>query len=227
MLDIGSGYEIIRKIAEHEVEKLHLLEYGKVESVNIHSSEDDGVGYTCSVLLLGRFMDGGQMLKIENVPIITQFTGQVDVPYIDDLVLISYINGDFELPVIVGRLYSKEKGPPLFEAGQHLIELAPHRYHPDGPKESRIDIKFTDGSQATINITSSKLAIKISETEMTLRSGSEPSIELRAKNTTLTMKEDGDITIRSKAKIEFKADSDINLTASGNVNIKGSNINLN
>ena len=144
MPDIESGYEMIRKVAEREVEKLHLLEYGKVESVNIHSSEDDGIGYTCSILLVGRTTDDGEMLKLENVPIVTGFTGQIDVPYVDELVLVSYINGDFELPVIVGRLYSREKKPPLFEDGQHLIEIAPSRYHPNGPKESKIDVKFVE-----------------------------------------------------------------------------------
>ena len=71
MPDMDSGYEMIRKIAEHEVDKVHLMEYGKVESVNLHSSEDDGVGYTCSVLLVGRTTDNGEMLKLENVPIAT------------------------------------------------------------------------------------------------------------------------------------------------------------
>ena len=109
MPDLDSGYEMIRKIAEREVDRLHLLEYGKVESVNVHGSEDDKVGYTCSILLIGRTTDDGEMLKLENVPIITGFMGTIDLPNIDDLVLVAYINGDFELPVIIGRLYSKEK----------------------------------------------------------------------------------------------------------------------
>ena len=92
----SSGYEMIRKVAEREVERLHLLEYGKVESVNLHESESDGIGYTCSILLVGRTTDDGQMLKLENVPIVSGFTGMIDVPKIDELVLVSYINGDFE-----------------------------------------------------------------------------------------------------------------------------------
>jgi len=227
MPDIDSGYEMIRKIAEREIGKLHILEYGKVESVNIHSSEDDGIGYTCSVLLVSRTTDDGEMLKLENVPISTPFTGQIDVPYVDDLVLVSYINGDFELPVIIGRLYSREKKPPLFEDGQHLIEIAPNRYHSNGPEQSKIDIKFTDGSQTTINITNSSLLVTTGKTQMKLDSGGDPSIELKANETTISMKEDGDITIKSKAKIDIKSDSDIKMEASGNITIKGSKINLN
>jgi hypothetical protein len=228
MPDIDSGYEMIRKVAEREVEKLHLLEYGKVESVNIHSSEDDGTGYTCSVLLVGRTTDDGQMLKLENVPIVTGFTGQIDVPYVDDLVLVSYINGDFELPVIVGRLYSREKKPPLFEDGQHLIEIAPSRYHPNGPEQSKIDVKFTDGSQTTINITNSSLVITSGKTKVTIQAGGDmPSIELNADDSYYRIFEDGGMLIKAKNDFEIASEGEIIIGASKDVTIQGSKINLN
>ncbi len=228
MPDIESGYEMIRKVAEREVEKLHLLEYGKVESVNIHSSEDDGIGYTCSILLVGRTTDDGEMLKLENVPIVTGFTGQIDVPYVDELVLVSYINGDFELPVIVGRLYSREKKPPLFEDGQHLIEIAPSRYHPNGPKESKIDVKFVDGSQTTIKITNTSVNVSMGDTAMTLQAGgSEPLISLRIKEAFIALEEDNAIMINAKSDINLMSERNINIDANGDVKIKGSKINLN
>ncbi len=227
MPDIDSGYEMIRKVAEREVEKLHLLEYGKVESVNVHSSEDDGIGYTCSVLLVGRTTDDGQMLKLENVPIVTGFTGQIDVPYVDDLVLVSYINGDFELPVIVGRLYSREKKPPLFEDGQHLIEIAPSRYHPNGPEQSKIDVKFTDGAQTTIHITNSSLQVTMGNTSMLLQSSGDPVVKIETKANVITMNEDNQIVIDGNEDIDIKALGDINIVAQGEVTIEGSKINLN
>ncbi len=226
MPDIDSGYEMIRKVAAREVEKLHLLEYGKVESVNIHGSEDDGIGYTCSVLLVGRTTDDGEMLKLENIPIVAGFMGQIDVPGINDLVLISYINGDFELPVIIGRLYSKEKTPPLFEDGQHLWEISKSTYESDLEK-SVIDIKFVDGSNTKIHITDSSLEVATGKLRATISSGDEPYMEFDANGTTVTIKEDGNINIAAKANIMIKSDADINLEASGNVNIKGSKINLN
>jgi phage baseplate assembly protein gpV len=218
---------MIRKVAEREVEKLHLLEYGKVESVNIHGSEDDGIGYTCSVLLVGRTTDDGQMLKLENVPIVTGFTGQIDVPYVDDLVLVSYINGDFELPVIVGRLYSREKKPPLFEDGQHLIEIAPSRYHPNGPEQSKIDVKFTDGAQTTIHITNSSLQVTMGDTTMLLQSGGDPVVKIETKANVITMNEEDQIVIDGNEDVDIKALGDINIVAKGEVTIEGSKINLN
>lgn len=225
MPDIDSGYEMIRKIAQREVDKFHLLEYGKVESVNIHESEDDGIGYTCSVLLVGRTTDDGEMLKLENVPISTPFTGQINVPYIDDLVLVSYINGDFELPVIIGRLYSREKKPPLFEDGQHLLELS---QEPTSISEPPImDIKFVDGAQTTINLRDSSVVVTIGAMKLTISSGDEGKVELEAGSTKISLMEDGDISFETSTNISFKGSADINMEASGDVNIKGAKVNIN
>ena len=228
MTEADSGYEMIRRIAEREVGRFHLMEYGKVESVNIHSAEDDGVGYTCAVLLVGRTTDDGQMLKLENVPIVTGFTGKIDVPYVDDLVLVAYINGDFELPVVIGRLYSREKKPPLFEDGQHLIEIDSGRYFSGGPEQSKIDVKFVDGQQTTINITHSSVMVTLGTMKMTISAADgDEKVELEAGGTKLSMLMDGDITMETSTNIAINTGADLNIEASGNVNIKGSTINLN
>ncbi len=226
MQDVGSGYEMIRTIAEREVEKMHLLEYGRVESVNIHESDGDGMGYTCSVLLVGRTTDDGEMLKLENVPIVAGFMGMVDVPKIDDLVLVSYINGDFELPVIIGRLYSKEKTPPIFEDGQHLWEISKDGYG-SNVETAKLDIKFVDGETTTINATDSKIVVTIGTLTVTIDAADERAIILDANDNKIEIRDDGDIKIEASSNIDLMAGGDINIEASGNVTIKGSKIDLN
>jgi phage baseplate assembly protein gpV len=226
MQDVGSGYEMIRTIAEREVEKMHLLEYGRVESVNLHASDGDGVGYTCSVLLVGRTTDEGEMLKLENVPIVTNFMGLVDVPKIDDLVLVSYINGDFELPVIIGRLYSKEKTPPIFEDGQHLWEISKEGYAAD-VESAKLDIKFVDGETTTINATDSKIVVTIGTLKVTIDAADERAIILDANDNKIEVKDDGNIIVTASTNIELNASADIKIEAGGNVTIKGAKIDLN
>jgi len=217
---------MIRKIAEREVGKLHLLEYGRVESVNIHGSDSDGIGYTCSILLVGRTTDDGEMLKLENVPIVASFMGMIDVPKIDDLVLISYINGDFELPVIIGRLYSKERKPPIFEDGQHLWEIDKSDYG-SSIETAKFDINFVDGDGLTINMTDSSLDINVGSLKLSSTAKSDNEVILDADGTTLSIKDSGDIAIDAKANIDIRSDADINIEASGNVTIKGAKIELN
>lgn len=119
---------MIQQIAKNEVEKLHVLELGVIETVNIHEIEDDVVNYDCSVLLKGRTTKEGEPLKLENVPIATSHTGSVIIPYVDDLALLSFINGNFSMPVIIGRLYSVEKRSPLYMDGEHRITFDPKTY---------------------------------------------------------------------------------------------------
>jgi len=223
MSEAESGYEMIRQVAEREVSSLHLLEYGRVESVNVHGSEDDRVGYTCSVLLVGRTTEGGENLKIENVPISTGWTGSINVPYVDDLVLVAFINGDFALPVIIGRMYSREKLPPLFEDGQHLLEISKD---PSNLSEvPKLDIKFVDGDQTTINLRESSIEISVGELKVSLIAGEK--IELAAGSTKLVINQDGDVEIETPSNLNIKADSNLDLEASGTMTIKGAKVDLN
>jgi len=229
MQDADSGYEMIRKVAEREVDRLHLLEYGKVESVNVHGSESDKIGYTCSVLLVGRTTDDGEMLKIENVPIITGFMGMIDLPNVDDLVLVGYINGDFELPVILGRLYSKEKLPPILEEGQYLMEMAPERYDETSKKPRKIDIKFIDGSQTTIHFDNSLILIKSGNNELRIMGDNEDgmSIQLGHSKGFLQVHEEGGVVIRADEDIMINTKKNLIINAKENVEIQGKKIELN
>jgi len=132
---MSSLIEMIQQIARNEIEKLHTLELGVVETVNLHESEDDVVNYDCSVLLKGRTTSDGAPLKLENVPIGTAHSGSVIIPYVNDLVLISFINGIFSMPVIIGRLYSVEKRTPLYADGEHRITFDPNIYR-QGDKDT-------------------------------------------------------------------------------------------
>jgi len=134
---MSSLIEMIQQIAKNEIEKVHILELGVVETVNLHESEDDVVNYDCSVLLKGRTTVDGAPLKLENVPIATPHSGSVIIPYVNDLVLISFINGIFSMPVIIGRLYSVEKRTPLYADGEHRITFDPNTYRLDDKDTSR------------------------------------------------------------------------------------------
>jgi hypothetical protein len=224
MSEAESGYEMIRKIAEHESEKLHLLEYGRVESVNIHESESDGMGYACSVLLVGRTTDEGEMLKLENVPIAASFMGMIDVPKIDDLVLIAYINGDFELPIILGRLYSKERPPPLYEDGIHLWEISKDGFG-DAVEQSKLKIVFTDADQTTLEFDDTQIIIDIGG-NINIKIDKQ-TLTLDVAGNTITASDDGSLKLDFSSDIEIKSAANIKLEASGNLEIKGAKIDLN
>ena len=65
-------------------------------------------------------------LALRDVPIVTAHTGMISAPRVGDLVLLSYINGDPNNPVITGRLYSDQSPPPAHGKDDLLLQ-APYK----------------------------------------------------------------------------------------------------
>ncbi len=106
---------IIRAIVQDELKSLCLGDLGVVTSVFPHQAGDDH-NYECSVRLRER------EFELRRVPITTPHVGMVSTPEVGDLVLISYVGGDANRPVVVGRLYSDQKNPPEHAAGEWRVE---------------------------------------------------------------------------------------------------------
>ncbi len=109
--------EVIKKVAESEVKKLHTLELGIVTSAFPHSSVGDKDNYECNVKLKNRD------LELRRVPIATQMIGLAHVPNVGDLVILSFINGNINAPIVIGRLYNDENRPPISGTGEVVLEL--------------------------------------------------------------------------------------------------------
>jgi len=219
---------MIQKIAREEVRKLNTLELGVVETVNMHESESDIVNYDCSVLLKGRSTPEGEPLKLENVPIATYHSGSVRVPYVDDLVLVSFINGDVAMPVIIGIIYSAEKRPPLYAEGEHRTEFDPSVYRAN-------DSSDLDKHVMVFNGTNEENEFLIEFKDGPKISYKPAGIEITTGKTLVKMAMDGDvevtgeanITVTAKGNLEVKTDGDIKMEAGGNITIKGTKIELN
>jgi hypothetical protein len=107
---------IIRAIVRDELQALRLGDIGVVTRVFAHGGEDDGHNYECHVKL----REGD--LELRHVPIATPHIGMASAPAVDDLVLLTYIGGDPQRPIIAGRLYSDAAKPPLHEESEWRVE---------------------------------------------------------------------------------------------------------
>ncbi|PTL80163.1 phage baseplate assembly protein V [Vitiosangium sp. GDMCC 1.1324] len=106
---------IIRAIIREELKSLRLGDVGVVTSAFPHA-DGDSHNHECNVKL----REGE--LELRNVPIATSHIGMVSAPNPGDLVLISYVNGDPQRPIVVGRLYSDERNPPVHAADEWRVE---------------------------------------------------------------------------------------------------------
>ena len=108
--------DVIRAIVRDELTKLRLGDIGIVTTVYAHAEDSDDHNYECNVKL--RESD----LELRKVPMATPHAGMVSAPQVDDLVLVSYVGGDPERPIVVGRLYSDARRPPVHAENEWRVE---------------------------------------------------------------------------------------------------------
>jgi uncharacterized protein involved in type VI secretion and phage assembly len=133
-------------------------------------------------------------LDLQRVPVLVGRLGLSALPNQDDLVLVEFVGGDLNAPVVVGCLYDDQAHPPV--AQLHDVVYQP----PDDQDSSvrRLHIELQSGS--TITLDDDKLVLKLGDT-------------------TITVNRDGDVVIDAKGNIQLKSQGDIELDASGDVKI--------
>jgi len=181
--------EVIRKIIEDEIGKLHVAELGVVTSIFPHSSESDKENYECNVRL--KYKD----LELRRVPVATQHIGLANIANVGDLVLVTFLNGNINAPVVIGRLYTDEDRPPTNKE-EEIVYIPPYS---EGSGLRRIHMEFPGG-----------IVLSIKDDEVSVEAG----------KTTLKLKRDGDIDIESNAKVNLKTTGDLNIDSNAKVNLK-------
>lgn len=207
----------IRRIVREEMLALRLAELGVVQESHPHADKGDDDNYACTV----RLRDTG--LVLPRVPLACGRKGLAAIPDVGDLVLVQFLGGDINAPVITGSLYNDEDRPPPNDTGQIVLALP-------------VDAEDGDGVHATIS--------SASERSATLTLGASLKIELKDDDpvvkidvgdgsATLTIASDGTLTIKSGKAIALEGGevsikgSKITAEAQGEMTLKGSVINLN
>lgn len=218
--------ELVRQIPSH---------LGVVEAVESHSDPSDTVNYGCDVRLRGRD------LVLPGVPIATGHLGTAATPAVGDLVLVHFVGGDPDQPVIGGRLYSDSIRPPVYDQGEIVTHLPP-----DAAASDRVEIAVKGGregarcwslslpSEVKLTVTDKKVEITAGKMSVTVN-GEDGEITMKTSGVTVTAADGGDLTIQgngnlsieSKGNIEIKAGGQLKLNATGIAELKGSLVNIN
>jgi len=211
--------ELMKKIAENEARKIHTIELGVVTSVFPHSSPDDKDNYECNVKL--KNMD----LELQRVQIATPIIGLAEPPRVGDLVLIAFVNGDINLPILIGRLYNDEDHPPINDL-EEVVYIPPYGRNPE---RRRIYLEFPEG--IVLRVTDDDVTVKTGETKVVIQKDGDVLIESKAN---VTVKAEGDAKIKAKgslslsaASIEMESEKNMDIKAGSDLNIKSdSNVEL-
>jgi uncharacterized protein involved in type VI secretion and phage assembly len=234
--------EVIRKIVEAEIRKIYVTEVGVVTSV--FPDPDDF--YRCNVMLHSRgVVDGSGEIELRDVPIATQQIGLVNIPNVDDLVLVSFLNGDLQAPVVIGRLYNEDQKPPDNKIDE-LVYVAPDMTG-DDENARRVYVEFPSGIKLTmtediVNLEAGETTLKINRDgnveieckeavsitatgEMTFKAEkifmeSEKAMEFKAESTKMETSQDMEFKAGAETKIEGQ--SGVSMTSSATMDLKGS-----
>lgn len=206
-----SLYDTIRSIVRQELRQLRLGELAVVQEQHPHESDSDKDNYSCTVVL----RDSAIVLK--QVPVATGRLGVASIPDMGDLVLVQFLNGDINAPIIVASLYNDEDRPPLNKDGEVILQLPK-----SGSEGEGVHVRASSVDETSITL-------NLGGTVVVTLKDDDPAVEINIGDGSGVIKidQDGTVNITSQAELKLKSDADINIEAGGTLNLKGSTINLN
>ncbi len=185
---------VMKQVAEREMEKIYTTELGVVSAVFPHASDSDKGNYQCSIKLKNKLQADGSELELRKVPVATPHIGLANIPNVGDLVLVSFIGGNLNAPVIIGRLYNDEDQPPVNQEKEFLLQ---HKLDKGGLLKIDKDGVMTLESQQNDSV------VTIKDNEVTVETGNgkvsvkitSSGITIDAANNPVDLKSSGNITI--------------------------------
>ena len=205
-----SLYETIRRIVQDELAQVRTAELAVVKEQHPHESESDSDNYACSVEL----RNSGLALK--QVPVATSQVGAASIPSVGDLVMVQFIGGNLNAPVITGRLYNDQDRPPVNANGQFIMHL------PLGAGDGdAVHVQVDSGDARAVQLKlGSGLSVSLQDDDPAV------AIEVDGGKAKVTIGKDGAITVESQGDISVKGNQ-IAIEAQGELNLKGAVVNLN
>lgn len=174
---------IIRAIIKEELRSLRLGDIAVVTSVFPHTAGNDANNYECNVKLRE------SNLELRKVPIATPHIGCVSAPTVGDLVLLTYVGGDPNRAIVVGRLYSDEAQPPAHDENE---------WHVEAPLNGKTSLAID--KKGALVLTSGKTVLTLHQDD---------TIEIIGEK---------DLTIEVKGNVSLKCNN-CKIDASGNVDL--------
>jgi phage baseplate assembly protein gpV len=203
--------ESIQTIVREELGRVRTAELAKVQELHPHADDGDTDNYACTVAL----RDSGIVLS--HVPVATGRIGIVSIPAVGELVLVQFLGGNVNAPVVTGRLYNDEDRPPVSDDGKAVIHL------PLGAADDEaVHVELVSGDARSLEVTlgkSLKLALKDDDPVV--------SIDVGDGKAKLTIAADGATSVNAKGALSVKGDADISVEAGGKLTLKGSTVEIN
>ncbi|HEU4453767.1 MAG TPA: phage baseplate assembly protein V, partial [Longimicrobium sp.] len=202
---------VMKRVAEHEARRILTTELGVVTAVFPHAEAGDTDNYQCSVQLKSRILPDGQRMELRKVPVAVPYLGMAAIPNVGDLVLVQFIGGDVNAPVVTGRLYNDEDRPPANLQDELLV-----RHKKDAGGSIRLDaegriILTSKSEENTLTVDDEAITLKNEKFSLTIDFSGE-KITLSSDKDLQLVATSGTLSLEGNA-VEITSKSDVKITA--------------
>jgi uncharacterized protein involved in type VI secretion and phage assembly len=184
--------QTVRAIIRDELARCRLPELGIVTEVFARDSGSSPNNHQVNV----RLRSSG--VELQRAAVAVGRPGISLLPRVDDLVVVAFLNGDLNTPVVLGSVYSDAVHPPEGQPPEAV-------YVPDDEANSsvrRVYLELPSGTKLLVN---------------------DDAVQLEAGGTRVELQRDGDLSVECSGKVTLKADGDLSIEAGGNIEIKAGN----
>ncbi len=153
----------------------------------------------------------GSELVLQQVPVAVGRIGLSALPRKGDLVVLGFLDGDVNGPVLLGTIHAAAMPSPDAKIDEVVYEV------PDeGGSARRLEMRLPNGN--TLTVRDDEVTVDMGGTTIVVESGGAITLEASGEVSIIS---GGNMTIESKANLEIKAAANLKLEASGNADLKG------
>lgn len=193
-------YDTLQKLMRQELRSLRHAEMGQVQAVY---PKDPG-NYDADVVL------HATELVLRHVPVLTPRKGWASLPEVGDLVLLQFMGGDINRPVVVGTLYNGDDRPPENAENDLVLQL------PSGPDAKdaglRLELRQSSPIGLALSLKGDKFRLEVQDDD--------PVVTLTVAGTTVKIDAGGGVKIEGGGNLEVQASGDLKLKAGGNAQLE-------
>lgn len=201
--------DTLRAIVREELSRTRSAELGIV--VSVYANDGDANNHQVDV----RLRASGVELK--RAPVTVQRYGLSSLPMVGDLVLVMFLGGDLNAPMVIGCVYDENVQAPEANASEVVYQV------PDEAGERHFHMELPSGTSITFDDEKIRLVSDGSEIEIekdgTVKIVSAKDIELSAKGN-ISMQADQNIAIEAGQSLELKGSISVDLEAGADANVK-------